>query len=804
MRELLNDLRYASRSLRKSPGFTASAVATLAVGVGAATAIFGVIHAVFLAPLGLAAEGRLVRLRDFQIAPDGRRELWNTSGRSFTATREQNQVFEIVSAFNGGSGTLPASGQGPAERLSVVGMSDPLSQSLGVSPVWGRDFTPREMELGRDARVIAISDSLASRLLGDGGTSVGRTMVLDGASYTIVGILPRRFRFPYDADVWMPARIQPTDEPAVFARLRPGVSVERARSDLATIAARLKAQNREIARGFGMEAIPVRASLIENEERIAVALFAVIALFLVLSCANLASLLLARAVTRRQNAAIRVALGAGPAREIRTAGSEALLIGLAGGVAGFCASGWLSPLLSSLIPDNLRGQLGIEAPSLDPVLFAFALALSAAAGLLCAVFPAWRAAATPPDAVLQRGRGVAPMKPTNRLLSALVVGEIALALALLTGAGLLALHLRRLERRKLGLDPRHALVLRVTLPSARYPSGADRARATDKILAEVRATTGVQSAGVTTVNPLAGGTWVTPVTAEAGAIDARGGFPANYRLVSPDLFRAMGTARIDGRDFDARDRDGATPVAIVSRGLASRFWPGRSALGQRLRFAGPAQTSWRMVVGVVEDVADAGDTKDTWYVPYAQAASSAGAEDLYVIVRSSASAGSLAGALRAGISREDSDLAAYGIATMDRIVANSLARERFGASIAGISALAGLALAALGVAGISAYRMAQRRAEIAIRLALGGQRRQVVSELVREGGRLVLAGLAIGVAAALAEQRVLRHLVADIEAAPPAVIAGIALILAAAALAAMAVPAVRATRIEPLASLKGE
>jgi hypothetical protein len=266
----------------------------------------------------------------------------------------------------------------------------------------------------------------------------------------------------------------------------------------------------------------------------------------------------------------------------------------------------------------------------------------------------------------------------------------------------------------------------------------------------------------------------------------------------------MGTAVIEGRDFDGRDREGTTPVAIVSRRLASRFWPGRSALGRRLRRAGPSPTSWRTVIGVVEDVADAGDTRDTWYVAYPQAASSEGANDLYVIVRSSATAGSLAAALRAAISREDSDLAAYGIATMEQIVANSLARERFGASIAGISALAGLALAALGVAGISAYRMAQRRAEIAIRLALGGQRRQVVSELVREGAWLVLAGLAIGVAAALAQQRVLRSLVADIQAAPPTVLAGIALLLAAVALAAMAIPALRATRIEPLTSLKGE
>jgi len=207
MSALLQDLRYASRSLRKSPGFAAAAILTLTIGIGAATAISGVIHAVFRAPLGLAQEHRLVRLRDFQIAPDGRRELWNTSGRSFDAVRAQNQVFEIVSAFNAGSGTLPAAGEVPAERLSVVGISDPLSQSLGVSPAWGRDFTAKEIALGRDARVIAISDTLASRLLGDGGASVGRAIVLDGGSFTIGAVLPRRFRFPYDADVWMPARI---------------------------------------------------------------------------------------------------------------------------------------------------------------------------------------------------------------------------------------------------------------------------------------------------------------------------------------------------------------------------------------------------------------------------------------------------------------------------------------------------------------------------------------------------------------------------------------------------------------------
>jgi putative ABC transport system permease protein len=802
MTALIQDIRYAFRTLAKSPGLTAVSVATLAVGIGAATALFGVVSAVFFAPLGFAGEDRLVRLRDFQLSPDGRRELWNTSGRSFEAVREQNRVFEIVAAFNAGSAVLPASGETPPERLSVVGISDPLSKSLGVAPSLGRDFSDAETSAGAESRVLEISDSLARRRFGAPAAALGQPLVLDHSTFTVVGVLPPGFRFPYDADAWAPARILPTDEPAVFARMKPGIPVERARADLATISARRRAAHSEIARGFGMEAIPARRSLIENEERIALGLLAVIGVFLLLACANLASLLLARAIVRRRDAVIRMALGSDRIREIRIAVTEALVLSSVGAAGGVFLCVWTEPILSVLIPDNLRGQLAIAVPRFDPRLLAFAAGLAIATALLCAALPAWRTAGIPAEEILREGRTRQTGRGAQRLLSALAVGELALALALLSGAGLLTRYLQRLEQQPLGFEPRHLLTLQVHLP-LRYRTGEERGRVAQEALARIAKTLRVVSAGATTVNPLAGGTWVTPVAVEGVPTDSGDGFPVNYRLITPGLLPAMGTTRIEGRDFDLRDTQASPPVAVVSRRLAKRFWPGLPALGRRLRFARPSgDNPWRTVVGVVEDVADAGDVRETWYLPYAQRAGTEGAEDLYLMVRSSGDPAALSASLRMAIAEVDPDLAAFGISTMENVRAEALARERFGAAAAKASGLAGLLLATLGVAGLAAYRVSQRREEIAIRLALGSPPRRLVWSLLRDGFWIVFAGLAIGTAVAISEERVLQHLLPELKPVPPFLLLSLCALLAGAALGAIAIPAIRGSRIDPLESLR--
>ncbi len=800
------ELRFSSRSLAKTPGFSLVAILILALGIGVTTAMFGVVRAVLFAPLGLRGEDRLVRLRDFLTAPDGRRELSNTSAASFEAIRDQNKVFEMVAAWNAGSRTIPGPGGEAPERISVVRVFEGLSKTVGVTPILGRDFTPAEERAGADARVVQISHSLWQRRFGGQRAALGERLSLDRVPFTVVGVLAPGFRFPYDADAWTPDRMLPSDEPAVFARLKRGVSLDRAQGDLATIAARLKGEHPEMSRGFGMEAIPARRSLAENEERIAIALLVVVGFFLLLACADVASLFLARAVTRRREAAIRAALGADRRGEILRALAEALSLSLPAAAAGVLLAGWLAPAISVLIPDNLRLQLGVSAAASDARILVFALGLAGMTALLCALIPALRVSATGLDRILREtGRGAEGGRETNRLLSALVVGEMALALVLLTGAALFVSHLDSLRRRDLGIVPEKLLTVRVALPLSRYAGGPERVFAVSEILSAISRTPGVAAAGVTTVNPLRGGTWVTPVEVEGvAAPDSGSAFVANYRLISPDLFRAMGIPVLSGQDFDPRDTQASSPVAIVSLRLARHFWPRQSALERRVRFGRASSVNpWRTVVGVVGDVEDAGEVREAWYLPYAQRASTDGAEEINLMVRASCgSAGALARLVRLAIARVDPDLAAFDAATMEAVRADSVSRERFGAGIASVAAGLGVLISALGIAGLVSYRVAQERMDTAIRLALGALGRQIVARILWQGGRVVLAGLLLGAVGALVLDRVLRHLVPGLEGSGLTLLPGLVLLLGLVALLALAVPAVRAAGTDPTASLR--
>jgi putative ABC transport system permease protein len=515
--------------------------------------------------------------------------------------------------------------------------------------------------------------------------------------------------------------------------------------------------------------------------------------------------LLARSMARRREAAIRIALGSGRFREMRSASAEAFVLSAAGAAGGLLLCAWLQPLASILIPDNLRGQLGIGVPRGDLESFLFACAMALATALLCAAIPAWKAGNVPAQDVLREGRVPQPGRRAGRALSTLVVGELALALVLLSGAGLLASHLRRLERKPLGLVPRRLLTLRVNLPATRYAGGAARSRALEEILGDIERVPGVSLAAATTVNPLAGGTWVTPIAAEGVGSTLDNGLPVNYRLVTPDLFRTMGTALVSGRAFTSRDDADAVPVAILSRRLSQHLWPGQSALGKRVRFARSSdENPWRLVVGVVEDVADAGDVDAAWYLPYAQAADSSGADGLNLMIRLDRDPERLVAPLRLAVAKRDPGLAAFSIETMGEVYRDSLSRERFGAVVAEASAGAGLLLALLGIGGLAAYRTGQRRAEIAIRLALGAPKRRLLLSLLADGARIVIGGLALGAAGAVAEERLLRHLIPGLTGVGPVFFLGVSVLLGAAALAASLAPARRATRVDPVAALRAE
>ncbi len=498
---MIHDLRHALRALRRTPGFTFAAVLTLALGIGAGTAVFSVIDVIYLRPLPLAHADRLVRLRDFVRAADGARQEANTSARSFEAIHSGNSVFDSIAAFNYGSATVPT--EEAPERVSVVATTAALESTLGVHTVTGRDFDPAELRAGRDSRVAVISSALWRRRFAS--TDPAKAVLpLDGVPHAVVGVLPAGFHFPYDADVWIPARLAPGDEPAVFARLKPGIGLARANADLMAIAARLRADHPEVGRGFGMSATPARESLIGDEDRIAVGLLVLVASLLLLTAADVASLLLARSVSRRTETAIRAALGASRARLLGPIAAEASLLALLAAGAGLVVAYAIQAPLAALVPDNLRHQLGLSRPSFDWPTIAFCLVATAVTALLCAAAPAWRALRGAPDTDLREaGRSPGLGRTESRALAGFVAAEIALAMALLCGAGSFALHLRREQRRELGLHTEDLLTMQLALPR-RWATGAERAAAVDAILREVRSVRGVARAGVTTVNPLSG------------------------------------------------------------------------------------------------------------------------------------------------------------------------------------------------------------------------------------------------------------------------------------------------------------
>jgi putative ABC transport system permease protein len=803
MNGFVTDARYALRSLSRNPGFSAAAVGILALGIGATTAVFSVIDSVFFQPLPIEGPGTLVRLRDYRTAADGRREEGNTSAASFEAIREQSRVFDRLGAFVYGSASI-SNGDLP-ERVCVVGVTGGLGPTLGVPVGAGRDFRQEEIRRGRESGVALISHSLAARRF-PGTAGVDSVLLLDGTPYTVVGVLTEGFRFPYEADVWVPTRLSPGDEPAVFATLKPGVSIARANAELETIAARRRGAEHEASAGFGMIAIPGRRSLMGDEDRIAIGLLALVGFFLLLTCADVGSLMLGRAVSRRTETAIRAALGASRGRLLAGALIEASIISFLAAGFGLLLFGWLRPPLATLIPGNFRDQLGLSQPRFDAPLAFFVLAAATLCALLCAAIPGLPGSVGRDPGLLRDGtRSAGPGRRVSRALSGLVAGEVALALTLLCGAALFALHFWKLERRDLGIRPREVLTLQLALPA--NDDGGRRSARVSEILASVRSVPGVSSAGATIVNPLAGGTWVSAIDVDGfPPPDERSQFLANYRQITPGLAASLGMTLREGRDFADSDAADQPPVALVSESLARRFWPRESALGKRVRVARGRAGSWRTVVGVVSDVADAGEVRDAWYLPYAQTAGVPGSEEIHLMVRAAPGIepASLGNAVARAIARVDRRLAAFNVRSQETVRRQVLSRERFGSALIAVLASFGLCIALVGAYAVASFRVERRRREIAVRLALGARRAQVISSALGEGLRPVAIGLAAGVLLTAGETAILRGLVPGLPSLPRLTGLGIAGALALAAALGLLVPSWRAARTDPVAALRGE
>jgi putative ABC transport system permease protein len=827
----MNDLRYAVRSLAKSPGFTAAAVGTLALGIGANIAVFAVADAVLLRPLPYADPGRLVLAQTIQAES---RQPWGTAPPDFYALRRLNRTLEGLASFFGRPHNL--TGADEPDRVQAMVVSSNYFAVLGRKPALGRSFTMADEEWGAH-RVAIVSDGLWRRRFGGDTTVLGRTIRLDSVPYSVVGVLPPgRLLGSADAQLFLPMAFAPGDNLnthnnyflTMVGRLKAGVSRQVAEDDLNAVMAAIEREHPE-NKGLAAGLTPLSEAIVQGARPAILVLMGAVGSVLLIACANLANLFLARALGRRREVAIRSALGAGRRRLARQFLTEgALLAGLGGG-GGVLMAAWSLGALRLIPPAALpRG----DEIRMDARVLVFALGLSALTGILFALTPAIRGARIDIQRALKERAGAAgETGGSPRLRAALVVAEIALSLVLLVGAGLMLKTVGRLLRVDGGFDPRGLLTAEISLPRQKYvdealerafrPEACARAaQFLDSVVERVGALPGVVAAGFASSLPLAGENWGKYVTFYDRPLpaNARDLPPIQYRVIAGDYFRAAGIRIIRGRALERRDALGAPPSAIVSRELVRLYWSGQDPIGKTLsvnpprelvpagtlppEYPGPEKFT---VVGVAADVRYGGLDRapvPLVYVPYAQGAE--GTTTLFLTVKASGDPLALAGAIRGQISEVDRDQPIAGFATMEsRVAASVLAPRLLTLLLEAFAAVAAL-LAAVGIYGVVWSAVRQRTAEIGIRMALGAEPAQVVREVLGQGLRLTAAGIAIGLVGAFAASRALSSLLFGVGPADPSTYAVVALILAGTALASSYLPARRAARVNPINALRAE
>ncbi|MGE5644430.1 MAG: ADOP family duplicated permease [Acidobacteriota bacterium] len=806
---LRQDVRYAFRIFRRTPGFTAAAVLSLALGIGAATCIFSVVNAILLRPLPYADPSRLVTLALTNTKLKLPFDEFPLSAPAIQAWREASSLEEIAASQPGNAFNL--TGWGEPERLRGARATANLFATLGVRPALGRTFTAEEDRPGND-NVAVIGDTLWKRRFGGNPSVLGRRILLDGRPFTIIGVMPPGFQYPATGetsdvfkrtertDIWKPMAFSPGElsDPGNFsfmpvARVKRGVGVEQAREELAVIGERLLQQApRELGTGWAVVVKPLASQVAASVRPAVLMLFGAVGFLLLIACVNVANLLLARAARRRDEMAVRMALGAGRLRIVRQLLSESLLLALGGCALGvaFAAAG--IRLFVSLAP---AGIPRLDEVSIDASVLAFSLAVSIVTGILFGLAPALESARPVNSRTGFGGRG-------RRTRQALVVAEVALSLVMVAGAALLAKSFALLTSVPPGFHAESIVTMKVPLTGAKYENIERRVRFIRELLANCGTLPGVKSAGIIDVLPLQGENNISDVTVEGYARDDASKVPfADFRGVSPGYFSAMGIPLVAGRNVTSWE---PAPVAVVSRTAARKFWPDvPNPVGKRFHRGHEAEIPFVTVIGVVEDVRSSGldmPTRPQVYQPYEHF----GSMDTNVAVRSSGDPALLIPALRNAVWKLDKDQPVTNVRLMKEIVAESVSGRKFQMLLVSVFAVLALALAVVGIYGVVAYSAAQRTHEIGLRMALGAQRGDALALVLREGMGLALAGAVLGLAAALAITPVLRGFLYGVKAADPGVFAVAAGILLAAALAACYLPARRAAKTEPMAALRYE
>jgi len=816
METLLKDVRFAVRRLRKTPGFSAIVLLTLALGIGANTAIFSVVNTVLLRPFPYRDPERLVIVDHFY--PSLNNLEAGASAPGFRDLRDKTSLFDGVFVMTGWAPALTGSGSDP-QRLQGTRASALMFRTLGVAPALGRAFLPEEDVPGRN-RVVVLSYGFWQRQFGGDRSVVGKPILLNGEQYDVIGVMPASFRNVFDrpTDLWTPLALTPDDLSdngrtrewlTLVARLGPGIGVERARGELKAFASQLRAQfPNAYASDWTLKVTPLNEKVSGNIRPALLVLLGAVGFVLLIACANVANLLLARAASRIKEVAIRSALGATRRDLVRQLLAESVLLAVVGGALGLGLA-WLAMRgVVALKPANVPRIADLRV---DGFVALFTLGVSVATGLLFGLAPAVQTSRTNLQETLKEGgRSSSSDRSGHTLRRVLVVAEVALALTLLTGAGLLIKSLTRLQGVDPGFDPSNLLTFTVSVPNARYRSDTARIQYFDRVIEEVRAVPGVTAVGITSTMPFSGN-WST------GSFTVEGyqpppGKPAPWgdqRVVSPGFFTALRVPLLKGRVFTERDDARGPAVAVVDEEMVRRYWANTDPIGKRITFDDPERDSvvrWITVVGVVGHTKHEGldaENRVQLYHPYRRGGPFGG-NAMSFAVRTVGDPNRALPAIRSAVHAVDRDVPLAAVSTMEANIANSMGQRRFAMLLLGLFAAMAVVLASIGIYGVMSYSVTQRSHEIGVRMALGAARRNVLSMVMRQGLLLVGAGVVIGMAGAFGLTRLIASQLYAVRPSDPATFTLVALVLVAVAALATLIPAMRATRVDPVVALRDE
>ena len=801
---LMNDVRYAVRLMTRSPLFSAAVILTVALAIGANTAIFSVVNAVILQPLPFDHPRQLVQVNEKNDKL--KLPVFSASLLNYLSWKEQTRTLDLAAL---GFATYSLSGDGEPEQFTGSPISPALLHVLGLSPLHGRGFADDDDRPGA-AKVAMIGAGLWKRRFGGEPSLVGRAVTLNGESYTVVGIAPPALAVLTGGDIWTPMTIDPGREHRlnhvinVVGRLRPGVSVAQAQKEMDAIAARVGEQYPEV-RDWGVNLFTFYRAFVNPQlETALLMLLCAVVCVLAIACANIANLLLVRSAARQKEIAVRTALGASRSRLLRQLLVESVTLSAIGGIAGTTCALWSVPLINRALPPNL---LPIPEITIDRTVLLFAAAATIVTGVLFGLAPSWRAARVDLNAALkQAGRSAAG--PRGRMRHLLAAAELGLATVLLIGAALLIQTLFRLQRTELGFAPKGVLTFQLAPPTTKYPLDTKAPQFYRALIDALQAIPGVHGAAVSSGIPFGNGSYtstpMTPMTPMTpigpSALPPDTGVSVDWRIVSPGYFRTMGVPLLRGRDFTDADNSRDAPVAIISAATAERFWGKADPVGRSLRQV--ADTLPFTVIGVVADV------KNTALNRQAPALYMSMARRVWplmdVVVRTDRDTAAIVPGVRSAVRQLDRQLPLASVRTMEEWLSNTAAQPRLNAQLLGIFAAVALLIAAIGIYGVLAYSVTQRTREIGLRMALGAPRARVLRLVIGEGMSVGACGIAAGLVAAAALGRTLSSLLFGVQVHDLPTYAGVAVVLAVVALAACALPARRAALVDPIVALREE